>query len=405
MKNNKYIIPGIILILVISFLGILVFRFAGFLYQKNKIKNATIIVDLKEDLIEPFASNKRVSDFITNINGKIIDDFMIDTTTLGEKEITFSYINSENIKVSYSFKVNIVDNTPPLVWLGTSYSVNTNFSGSLEDKIMCVDDYDDEANCHIEGDYDTKKVGTYELNFIASDSSGNTTNIPFTLKVSNPSTNGNTTSSSKYEFSTAKEDLKTSNAHFGIDVSSWQGNIDYQKVKDAGVEFAIVRVGSTRGRGGEYFVDSKFERNMNGFNEVGIPVGAYFYSYASTIEEAREEALWVIDKLNDYHIDLPVAFDFEDWSNFNSYKISLYKLNKIAEVFIDTLEESGYDGMLYGSLNYLNKIWNYDDKTVWVAHYTKNANYDGKFRFWQFSSTGVLDGISSDVDLDIMYSN
>ncbi len=404
MKKGKYLISGIILVLVIGFLGILIFKFGSHLYQENRVKNATIIVDLVDDLEVPFASKRSVSDFIEDINGKIIDDFKVDTVSLGEKEIKFSYINDEDIEIPYSFKINVVDNTAPLVWLGSSYSVNTSFNSTLEEKIMCVDDHDDEPNCHVEGEYDTKVPGSYKLNFVAEDSSGNVTNIPFTLKVTKPSSGeGSSYNPPKYKFDDAKVDLGVEGAKFGIDVSSWQGNLDFEKVKNAGVDFAIVRVGSTWGKDGEYFLDSKFERNMEGFNEVGIPVGAYFYSYAKNEDEAREEAEWVIANLKKYDVDLPVAFDFEDWSKFNQYKMSLYRLNRNAEVFIETLEKAGYEGMLYGSLNYLNKIWNYEDKTVWVAHYTKNANYNGKFKFWQFSAAGRVDGVPADVDLDIMY--
>lgn len=83
--------------------------------------------------------------------------------------------------------------------------------------------------------------------------------------------------------------------------------------------------------------------------------------------------------------------------------MSLYKLNKNAEAFIKTIEETGYKGMLYGSLNYLNKIWDTKNKTVWVAHYTTKADYKDKYSFWQFTANGQVPGISGAVDLDIMY--
>ncbi len=408
MKNKKFT-NYLIVLLILIFIGItsiLLIKFGIKTYNDYRIKNATILVDLKEDRVVPFASKVKISEFITNINGKLIEDKEIDTTKLGEKEINFEYINDEDIKVPYSFSIEIVDNTPPLVWLGTSYSVPTSFNGSLEDKIMCADDYDDVPNCKVEGEYDVKQPGRYKVNFVAEDSSGNKTTIPFTLNVYKPSSSGGSSSNntpSRYKFTDAKNDLGGETTKFGIDVSSWQGDIDFQKLKAAGVEFAFVRVGSTKGMDGEFFLDSKFDRNMAGFNELGIPVGAYFYSYAKTKEKAREEALWVIDKLKKYKVDLPVAFDFEDWGNYNKYKMSLYRLNQNATVFIDTLKKAGYEGMLYGSLNYINKIWNAEDKTVWVAHYTKKANYKDKFKFWQFSSSGSIDGVNGAVDMDIMY--
>lgn len=371
--------------------------------ERRALENAVILVELKEDLTIPFDSDVNISDFIASINGEIIDDKKIDTTKLGEKELFFEYINDDGIKVPYRFTVVVEDVTAPMVWLGDSYTVDTDIKNTLEDRIMCVDDYDDEPVCKVVGDYDLKRVGTYNVQFVAEDSSGNKIVKPFTLTVKKPSNSISNYNPSKYAFAEAVSKYKSFTASVGIDVSSWQGDIDFDKVKAAGVEFAFVRVGSKWGMDGDYFLDSKFEQNMEGFNRVGIPVGAYFYSYARNEDEAIEEALYVIDKLKKYKVDLPVAFDFEDWSRYNNYKMSLYRLNRNAEVFIETIEKAGYEGMLYGSLNYLNKLWKTDDKMVWVAHYTNNADYEGKYKFWQFTSAGGVDGINGYVDLDVMY--
>lgn len=371
--------------------------------EEEKIKNAVIEVELSEDLTAKFASKKKVSDYVTSLNGKIIDDHMIDTTELGTKKVQFDFINEDDIKIPYSYEIEVKDTTPPLVWLFGDYYVTTAFTGTLESKILCADDYDDEPVCKVEGEYDTKKVGTYKLNFKAYDSSGNVTDIPFNLHVSKPSQGGSTYTPNPDKFSEFAAKYEDEHTFLGIDVSSWQGDIDFQKVKNAGVKFAFVRVGSKWGADGDYFLDSKFERNMKGFMEVGIPIGAYFYSYARNEQEAKEEAEWLIEKLEDYKIDLPIAFDFEDWSRYNDYKMSLYRLNRNAEVFIETLEKAGYEGMLYSSINYLNRVWDTDGKIVWGAHYTTKADYRGKFDYWQISSEGIVDGIQGFVDLDIMY--
>lgn len=402
-KSIKYVI--VVLIIVLS--GIVIFygsKAMSKVREEEKIKKATVIVELVEDRKTGFASKKHVSEFIENINGDIVDDFLVDTSSLGEKTIEFEYINDEGIKIPQSFSIQVEDTTAPIVWLGSSYSVTTKFDSTLEEKIMCVDDYDDVPSCKVEGEYDTKKAGTYNVKFVAEDSSGNRTEIPFTLTVTNPTSGGGSSyNPPKYKFEDAKNDLGGEGVKFGIDISEWQGVLDFEKLKNAGVEFAFVRVGSKKGIGGDFFLDSKFDRNMAGFNEVGIPVGSYFYSYARNEDEAKEEAEWLVQYLKKYKVDLPVAFDFEDWGRYNRYKMSLYRLNRNAEVFIETLNKYGYEGMLYGSLNYLNKLWNTEDKTVWVAHYTKNANYQGKFKFWQFSAAGRIDGVPGDVDMDIMY--
>lgn len=393
----------IMLILAIIVGLVILFMIGKDVYEKYRIKHAKIEVVTIDDMTARFDEKKYISEYISSINGRIVKDKKIDTTKLGSQKISFEFINDENIKVPYAIDIEVIDDEAPLVWLGSSYSITTSFEGTLEDKIMCADYYDDEPDCKVVGEYDTKQVGNYPLHFIAKDKSGNTTDIPFTLKVSAPKNGGSNYVPEKFLFEDAKAHFGLDKIKYGIDVSSWQGDIDFAKLKAANVDFAFVRVGSTWGKDGEYFLDSKFERNMKGFNEVGIPVGAYFYSYATNEEEAREEAEWIIEHLKNYKVDLPIAFDFEDWGRYNHYKMSLYRLNRNAEVFMETLSKAGYEGMLYGSASYLNKVWNTDDKTIWGAHYTKSADYRGKYKYWQFSASGKVDGINGDVDLDLMY--
>ena len=161
----------------------------------EKIANATIIVELKEDLTAPFLGDVKVSDFITNINGKVIKDYSIDTSKIGEQEVNFEYINDENITIPYTYKINVKDETSPAIWLGNSYSITTNYDGSLLEDIVCADNYDDNPDCEIIGKYDVNKVGEYPLTFKATDASGNTTTKEFTLKVKEPITENNSSSS------------------------------------------------------------------------------------------------------------------------------------------------------------------------------------------------------------------
>ena len=157
------------------------------------------------------------------------------------------------------------------------------------------------------------------MTFKATDANNNITTKNFTLNVKKPSSNsssGNNTSSSipQTTFADFIKNYKNDKTKIGIDVSSWQGNIDFTKVKEAGVEFVIIRVGSSRGINGEYFLDKQFEQNIKGFNEVGIPVGIYYYSYANSESQAIADAKWVLDQINGYQIDLPIAYDWESWS-------------------------------------------------------------------------------------------
>ena len=376
--------------------------------EDEKIKNAIIKVTLKEDLTTSFLSQVKVSDFIEEINGEITNDFTIDTSKIGSKEISFNYINEEDIKVPYSFKINIIDDIPPVIWLNSTYTIYDTYDGNILEDITCADNIDDNPKCEIIGNYDPHKIGNYKLTFKATDASNNITTKDFTLRVikkpQNNSSSNNNSPTVHTLFSDVIKNYKKDNTKIGIDVSSWQGDIDFAKVKEAGVEFVILRVGSTHGKKGDYFVDGQFINNIKKANEVGIPVGIYFYSYADSKEKAIKDAMWVIDQIQDYKVDLPIAYDWESWSFYNEFHQSFYSLTQGAKAFLDTIEDAGYKGMLYSSKNYLEKVWYDTGYPVWLAHYTKQTSYQGNYTYWQLCSNGKVSGINGNVDINIMYN-
>lgn len=399
MKNKK------IIIIICVILGVIILSIGGyFLYKYIEIKNAVVVVELKDNLDADFADTLRVSSFIKKINGKLVDDYYLDTDSLGKKKVNFQFINDDGIKIKYSYEINVVDKEAPLIWLGKSYNVVKGSVDNLLDKIMCGDNYDTNPVCVIEGEYDLDTVGSYNLFFKATDSSNNISEKKFTLNVNEPSNNkGNKGNKEVTEFSEIIKNYKNNNTEIGIDVSKWQGDIDFKKLKDAGVEFVIIRVGSSTGINGENFVDSKFIQNIENANSVGIPVGVYFYSYANSMERAINDAKWIIDVIKDYRVELPIAFDWENWGSFNKYELSFFGLTNIAKKFMDTVKDAGYEAMLYSSKTYLENIWMGMDYPVWLAHYTKNTNYTGDYSYWQLCSNGRVDGINGDVDIDIRY--
>lgn len=410
-RKNLLIILVICIVISTSLITFVIFPSFNKISEKKKqkeyeenLKEATIIVNLKDDLTSPFMEIKKVSDFIEEINGEIIDDYNIDTSKIGEQNIEFEYINEDNIKVPYSYKINIEDKKPPVIWVNETYSINTDYNGSLLEDILCADDYDNNPKCEIIGEYNTKKVGSYNLVFQATDASGNITTKDFTLKVSSPSNDKPNNQPPSYTyFSDIISKHKNDKTKIGIDVSSWQGDIDFQAVKEAGVEFAFIRVGSTRGIGGEYFVDKKFIQNIKGFNEVNIPVGIYFYTYANSREAAINDANWVLEQIKDYKIDLPIAYDWESWSFYNEFHQSFYSTSMNAKAFLDTIHNAGYNGILYSSKKYLEQVWYDTGYETWLAHYTSKTSYQGPYRYWQMCSNGRVDGINGNVDINIMY--
>lgn len=390
-------------------LGITIVLATIFLIRFIRIKTAKIEVDLVSDLTAQFTSDVKVSDYILSINGKLVEDNKIDTTKLGVKKIKFYFVNEDDIKVSYEFEIEVVDETPPLVWLGNSYSVKVGTDVKLEDKIMCADNYDDNPKCEIEGDYDLNTAGAYNLVFKALDKNGNETKQNFVLNVYEPVV---TTKSEaigekqevKYtDFKEIKSLHKNEDTMVGIDVSKWQGTIDFEKLKNAGVEFVMIRVGGTRGTNKEYFVDETFEYNIKQANKYNIKAGVYFYSYANSVEAAKKDARWVLKQIKDYDIDMPVAFDWEEWSNFNSYNLSLFGLTSLSEEFLNTIKKEGYKTLHYSSKSYLEDAWMNTSHDVWLAHYTKETNYQGDYKMWQLCDNGKVDGIDGLVDIDIYY--
>lgn len=394
-------------IIVITLLcSIAIIMFLIWLYHYLRIKNARIEVVLKNNLTAEFTEEKKVSDFIESINGNIIDDYVIDTTSLGKKEIKFQFKNDQNIIVPYEYEIEVIDTVQPVVWLSNVYQVTKGSNINLTDKILCGDNQDNKPKCTVEGNYDLNTVGDYPLLFKAEDKSGNITEKQFILRVIEPSnTNApRTTAEPTYtDFNQAKNQYKTDKTQIGIDVSGWQGEIDFEKIKNAGVEFIMIRVGGTRGTNGEYFVDKYFKRNIEEANKYGIKAGIYFYSYANSKESAMKDAKWVIKQIKDYDIDLPIAFDWEEWTYFNDYNLSFFGLTSMAESFLETIEDAGYEGMLYSSKSYLENIWLPTKYDIWLAHYTTQTNYQGKYKLWQLCENGKIDGIDGAVDINVMY--
>ena len=393
------------IIIIICFLVIIIGIGSYFLINYLRVKNAVIKVTLDETLETEFLSDVKVSDFISDINGTIVDDYVIDTTDIGKKKIEFEYINDDNIKVKYNYEINVVDNVAPLIWLNNSYTVNVGSDISLTDKILCGDDTDPNPTCEVIGEYNMNEAGTYPLVFKATDNSGNVTEKEFNLIVREPKSSGTSSGSvsTKTLFSEVVDAHKNENTEIGIDISKWQGDVDFNALKEAGVEFVIIRVGTSSGINGENLVDSKFEQNINGANKAGIPVGIYFYSYANSEDRAISDALWVVEQIKDYKVDLPIAFDWENWSFYNEFNLSFFGLSSMADSFVKTVRDAGYEGMLYSSKNYLEDIWFKGDYPVWLAHYTTKTNYEGDYEFWQLCNNGRVAGINGDVDINIRY--
>lgn len=208
----------------------------------------------------------------------------------------------------------------------------------------------------------------------------------------------------------------------GVDVWNGNGKIDWAKAKAAGVQFAIIRVGFRYLGSASYEVDARAKENMDGATKAGVPFGVYFFSTAVNVNEGLEEAALVIKTIRNYKLDYPVFFDPEgyDLKGMRNYGVSKSVRTNIALKFMSYIENNGYQAAMYSSKSHLtaSAYWEtpkldsaYD---IWVAQYpgglntlasgkTAQTTYTGEYRIWQFSSTGKVDGISGNVDLNVEY--
>lgn len=398
----KKIIILFIIIIILILGGIFGYK----AYINYKIEHTEKIVVLHKDKIDVF-ENIKLKDLIKEINGELEENPKIKTTKIGKYKLKFKYyIPEEKITVPYEIEYEVVDSIPPIISMINSKTVTVG-TKEIESSLFCGDNYDSTPNCFIEGNYDLNTVGEYKLTYKGIDSSNNEVKKDFTLYVkpkTTSSSNNNTTRSKTY-FTDIVKNYKTENTKIGLDVSHWQGNINFQKVKDAGVEFVYIRIGRGNGIGKEFVMDSKFKQNIEGFNSVGIPVGLYFYTYAASKQDAIKEAKWIVENIKDYKVDLEIAFDWENWSFYRDFNLSFYELTEVAKAFNKELAKHNYQGMLYSSKNYLENMWFEVDFPVWLAHYTKQTSYQGKYKVWQICDNGVVDGIpDNQVDINIMYN-
>jgi GH25 family lysozyme M1 (1,4-beta-N-acetylmuramidase) len=186
-------------------------------------------------------------------------------------------------------------------------------------------------------------------------------------------------------------------AYLGVDVSSYQGNIDWTQVASSGVTFAMVRIGNTK-----YGLDTKFAQNVVNATNAGLRVGAYVYTYATTPEEAAADAALAVDTMSGYPITFPVALDIEDKSQKN---LPASTQAAIVNTFCEILENAGYTCVVYTNKNWFETklapvAWDH-----WVAQYGSACTYTQPYSMWQYSCTATIPGISGKVDVNYLYGD
>lgn len=196
----------------------------------------------------------------------------------------------------------------------------------------------------------------------------------------------------------------------GIDVSKHQGKIDWKAVKAAGISYAFIRVGYRGYEAGTIMKDEYCERNLKGAEEAGIDIGVYFYSQAISVEEAEEEAAFVLDCIKDYKIAYPVVFDMEEVNAENVRTASLAAEQKtdITIAFCEKVKAAGHQPMIYGNIEWmmdhveLERLTQYPK---WFAQYFNKPFFPYEFEFWQYTCEGTVPGIQGGVDLNLCFAD
>lgn len=191
----------------------------------------------------------------------------------------------------------------------------------------------------------------------------------------------------------------------GIDVSEHQGQIDWKAVKADGVDFAYIRLGYRGSDSGIVMIDATYKANIEDARNAGLDVGVYFYSEATTVEEARAEADFVIRELGSTPLAYPVAFDYEPTGNDSDRIAGLSddQMSAVAQAFCARIQERGRSAIVYGNASDLAHMQaqQLSQYGFWYASYTTRPIVDLAFGIWQYSSSGTVDGISTAVDMDM----
>jgi GH25 family lysozyme M1 (1,4-beta-N-acetylmuramidase) len=203
------------------------------------------------------------------------------------------------------------------------------------------------------------------------------------------------------------EEDKENAIQLGIDVSKWNGDIDWDVVKAEGVDFAIIRCGYRGSSSGWLIEDPYFYKNIQGAKKAGIKVGIYFFTQATGLAEAVEEASAAVSLLGDIELDYPVYIDTESaGGNGRADSLDSSTRTAVVNAFCQTIIDSGLEAGIYASRNWYYNNLNVDELTgysIWLAEYRQTPAYEGKYDMWQYTSSGSVAGIEGRVDLNVSY--
>lgn len=199
----------------------------------------------------------------------------------------------------------------------------------------------------------------------------------------------------------------TGKTRLGVDVSEHQQQVDWKQVKDAGMDFAFVRIGYRGYTEGMLYQDESAEQNLTGAKKAGLKIGAYFYSQAISPVEAAQEAAFCISFLQKYDLDLPVVFDWEYVSSeARTADVDMQTITDCAKVFCEAIKDAGYEAMVYFNpsitTTHLDLV-QLQEYPFWLSLYSDTMDYPHKVEFWQYTQDGKVPGIPGDADINLWF--
>ena len=344
-----------------------------------------------------------LDEFITERNVELKDGtVLLDTSALGYIDVEVPYLY-DGAEFTQKLQYRVLDTTEPYIinpGLNSYHKAGTEFD--LNQYIGYADNFDRHPALTYEGEIDPETVGSYPLAVTVTDSSGNYSAWEVTVHVVEEVPKSVDTNP-RVNYSDFISRYDGDNVRFGIDVSAWQEDVDYKAVRDAGCSFVIIRVGYYYSK---IVPDEYFKKNLKNAAAAGLDVGVYFYTTDRTTDGVREHVRWIADQLKGQKSGMTIAFDWEEFSHFQQYGMSIRDLNDVYAAFADEVTKLGHKPMLYSSKIFLDAIWSEKSKNtapVWLAHYVDETNYTGEYEIWQASAYGRIPGIDGDVDMDIQY--
>lgn len=343
-------------------------------------------------------------EFVMDYNVHLEDgEQILDTEALGVHTLPIRFTYDDTL-YEKTVEYTVTDTTAPFL-LNEGGVVRHKYGKAFDinDYVGVADNCDDTPNITYEGIVDTETCGSYLLAVTAEDDSGNRISWNVTVNVQEEMPSAPDTAE-RMAFADFCNTYAGENRAFGIDVSRWQNDIDFEAVKAAGCEFVIMRIAVDGDD--EISEDICFAQNYAAAKAAGLKVGVYVYTTMHTEEQAHAMSAWLLSRLEGETLDFPIVFDWEDFSHFQKYGMSQHKLHTLLDLFAADLREGGFETMLYSSKNPLLQFWTNREKyPIWLAHYVYETDYDASYAVWQRCAVGRIDGIAGDVDFDIWYTD